>query len=826
MPIRFKLFFFFLLLMLIILGGMHVFLERNAVRAFYERENVAATNIVRVVMGDISHYYRNKVSYKLETLVRKRELMREAVTLALGSLDELHRMEREGFFSHVEARRRGAEWLRRQRYNANEPKEGRFVAFTSGLRGVVHPQKNREGASWEGFLNLKGRDALQDVVQEVVRGGGEFTIMGWGAGGKGVVDEHLAYFTYFQPWDWVVGTSSSLEGIRGDIELTEKNFIERLQEFFDSAADDLEGSLVLVDSNGDVVAYSGRSLPGALNVPAILDSLVKYENGGGLTKEYAMLHARAEEVEYAIFSDTFKAVNWKVYYLVPKSRLMQPARNLTQQQFQLLAGIFVLSLIPLFFLVRRFTGPLTMLAGYARSLPAKDFIADPADLEKVKEVAKAQNDEAGQLAAAFAAMQNRLDDYIRDLQQTSKEKDAFARKVQAINETLEKRVDERTNELNKANRELVLEIEERKAVSRALYESNAQLQGIFDHAPLMIWLKDLEGRITLVNNRFREFFGIQSIDIIGSRIEYLFDGDLARFSARDKEALISGQPETVEERLQMERGVAALLTTRFPLLDGEGNTFATCGVALDVTESKLLEADAFRSAHLASLGELAAIVAHEINNPINGVINAAEVIADSLEQKEIVEKYVKLIVDEGDRISGIVRSLLSYARPERQEFAPVSIPEILEEVLLFNNLQLRKEGVSVQVDAPAENPMVRGRPQELKQVLLNLIGNAREALNEKYDGAHENKVLRITVGPSGAGNVRICVRDNGQGIRLEDLSRVCDSFFTTKSPGQGAGLGLYVTKQIVDKHNGALRFSSEYGQYTQVDLELPVWQGE
>ncbi len=245
----------------------------------------------------------------------------------------------------------------------------------------------------------------------------------------------------------------------------------------------------------------------------------------------------------------------------------------------------------------------------------------------------------------------------------------------------------------------------------------------------------------------------------------------------------------------------------------------------DVMEKEALEAEAMRAGHLASLGELAAGVAHEINNPVNSIINYAQLLIDLCEEKGEESEIPLKIVKEGERIASIVRTLLSFARDRQEEHAPAHLHEILADVLSLAGAQMQKDGIILKIDVPAVLPEIMVHTQQIQQVFLNLLSNARYALNNKYREAKNEKLLEITAKVADleeGRHLRVIFHDHGMGIPSSILDRLCDPFFTTKPPGEGTGLGLSVSHGIIRDHGGKICFESIEGEYAKAIVDLPL----
>ncbi len=249
--------------------------------------------------------------------------------------------------------------------------------------------------------------------------------------------------------------------------------------------------------------------------------------------------------------------------------------------------------------------------------------------------------------------------------------------------------------------------------------------------------------------------------------------------------------------------------------------------ALDITDLVQGQAEAVRTSHLASLGELAAGVAHEINNPMNGIINYAQIMVNKSSEGEFNRNLAERIIKEGDRVATIVRNLLSFARERKERRSPFDVEEVLSESLSLVEAQLRKDGISLEINCPQDLPQIMVLKQQIQQVFLNLLSNARYALNLKYPRADNNKILQITsetMALKAKPFLRVTFCDQGIGISEKLIDRVMNPFFSTKPHDKGTGLGLSVSHGIVSDHGGRLRVESVEGEFTRVHVELPTIQ--
>jgi C4-dicarboxylate-specific signal transduction histidine kinase len=395
---------------------------------------------------------------------------------------------------------------------------------------------------------------------------------------------------------------------------------------------------------------------------------------------------------------------------------------------------------------------------------------------------------------------------------------------------LQELVDARTIELTTQNRQLHKEIAERKKFTEALSDSQKRSNKLFSQFnalakaisdPIVLLSPELN---VLWTNNIRGPCSDERLATIRGKKCYSLS--LGKLHVCDGCAVVECFSSGLEETGHTMTADGKIWEIKaYPVKNEASQVTSVLALATDVTEKLKLQAETIRTAHLASLGEMAAGVAHEINNPINGVINYAQMLID--DRKTAQEDYdiQNRILKEGRRIARIVKSLLSFAREGKEAREYVSIQAILTETLTLSAAQLRKDGITLGLDVALELPPVFAHFQQIEQVFLNLINNARYALNQKYRTGNENKVLAISaeaIRKDGSPFVKITFFDQGIGIPAEIIHKIFNPFFSTKPKGVGTGLGLSISHGIVTDHGGEITIDSCEGNSTRIDILLPA----
>ncbi len=262
-----------------------------------------------------------------------------------------------------------------------------------------------------------------------------------------------------------------------------------------------------------------------------------------------------------------------------------------------------------------------------------------------------------------------------------------------------------------------------------------------------------------------------------------------------------------------------------PVKEMDGKIDKIMLIARELTRDEIRKVDSIRTAKLAAIGELAAGVAHEINNPITGIINFAQILLDNYELDPAGTTIVHNIIKEGDRIASITHNLLSFARADSRERELVNPVEIVKESLTLVQHQLQKDGIMIMTEFPEADSFIVADFRQLQQVLLNLISNSRYALNARYPAPDPRKIIEISCLEKPDDDhplYRITVKDYGTGLPQSLLERLFEPFFTTKPPGEGTGLGLSISYGIIKDHGGDLRVNSILEKYTEMIIELPA----
>jgi len=399
--------------------------------------------------------------------------------------------------------------------------------------------------------------------------------------------------------------------------------------------------------------------------------------------------------------------------------------------------------------------------------------------------------------------------------------------VQQLNQELERRVAERTLELEAVNRALRREIAEREQAEEALRRSEDRLRLVIDTLPALVWSKSPEGSADFLNQRFREYTGLSLEEGLGWGWMMNAFHPEDRAEEEWRAAFAAGEPFEKEARLRQADGAYRWFLLRgVPLRDELGHVVKWYGTSTDIEDRKRAEAALQEArdklAHVTravAMGELAAAIAHEVNQPLTAIVTNANFslrqLKGSTANLDELRTAITEIVNDGTRASAVIsriRGLLVKGSPRRTE---LDINEIIQEVITLLRNELSRNRVSLRTDFASNLPRVPGDPVQLQQVLINLILNAIEAMRTSTDRTRE---LRIRSAKNADG-ILVQVQDSGPGIKPELAGGIFEPFFTTKA--DGIGMGLSIARSIIESHGGQLSLVP-VSQGALLQFTLPV----
>ena len=352
-------------------------------------------------------------------------------------------------------------------------------------------------------------------------------------------------------------------------------------------------------------------------------------------------------------------------------------------------------------------------------------------------------------------------------------------------------------------RQHAAEVETLKALQERILESSG----------VGLLLIDAEARVRAWNRRLEEIYGLSRADALGKRLREVLPLHSIRRIERELAAVGPGVEARIYRHALADRKgrriVVNLTLSPVAVDGGDGSRVVTFD---DVTAQVHMEEQVLQQERLASLGLLAAGVAHEMNTPLTGISSYAQLLLEDMPADDPRREMLEKIEIQTARTSRIANSLLNLARPERSSYENVPLNDAVSEVLRLFEPQIRDKRIVLRVELLDALPDVRGHRGKLQQVLLNLLSNARDAV----EGGGCITVRTLYRGE----RVVLEVDDDGVGIVEHDLSRIFDPFFTTKRRGKGTGLGLSISYGIVREHDGAMHVESAPGEYTRFRVEL------
>jgi PAS domain S-box-containing protein len=366
-----------------------------------------------------------------------------------------------------------------------------------------------------------------------------------------------------------------------------------------------------------------------------------------------------------------------------------------------------------------------------------------------------------------------------------------------------------------------------------LQESEKKHRTLVETIRDIVYTIDLEGRFTYVSPMVEMITGYSDKELLGRKfLEIVRSPYDEMVMQRFADGLKSGDTSTYEiEILTKDKKAVPVELNVAPLTDNKGNSIGRIGVARDITsryqeevKRQEMEMRALTQDKLASLGEIATGIAHEINQPLSYIkiileSTLSDIETERLDNSELSEDFNESLRQVG-KISNIISHLRTFGRSDVISFSPVKLFNVLKDTLILMNERLRIKNIKFDMKISENLPMLSGNHIKLEQVFINLIQNSMDAIEEKGKG---EIALSAEVNND---DILISYSDTGVGIEPELQEKIFDPFFTTKEAGKGTGIGLSIVYGIIQEHNGTISCKSEEGKGATFKITLPIYLEE
>jgi len=328
----------------------------------------------------------------------------------------------------------------------------------------------------------------------------------------------------------------------------------------------------------------------------------------------------------------------------------------------------------------------------------------------------------------------------------------------------------------------------------------------------MIFITDLCGKVLRTNDAAKAYFQQEFI--------YQPIQDVLKIDEKEFQNKYLSTNQNIYKEIHLENNVFEFRS--FPIVNTNQEAYAFIIYINDITEKRKIEAQLVQSAKLAAIGEMAAGVAHELNNPLTAILGNSQLLLRTMKEQNSSYKLLNDIFSCGKRCKAIIQNLLTFSRQDEYLFEECSINEAVEQVLRIVGDQIQQQQITIQKKLNESISPFLGNSQQIGQIILNLLINAKDALEEK---SIEQKTIQIETKETMEDDQKwiiLSVQDNGIGIQKQFLQEIFNPFYTTKRPGKGTGLGLSVSLGIAETHGGSILAKSQYGEGSEFILKLPA----
>ncbi|MEA1968800.1 MAG: cache domain-containing protein [Thermodesulfobacteriota bacterium] len=819
-----------------------VFAQRETEKAVLTAQDENARNLVHTVTLDVENQYKSILFHKEASLERRKSELKNLIMIALSSIKVYYEDYMKGFHSEEGAKRLALNGIRRIRYD-----DGIGYVWINNIqtpfsRIVLHPimpeleGKILDDPKYYCALGV-GKHLLKAFVDICLEDGGGYVDYFWPKptnGGLTKDQPKLSYVSFFKEWGWVVGTGVYIDDIQEEAKRRLDAVITDLRETFSKVKIAETGYMFILSGEKEFLIHPTREgedftkLKNPVTGNPVVDELMEAAKTPGKTLRYKWDKPPAHKGDFRFWKTTyityFKPLDWYICASVYDDEIKLHAKRLVRKIIYLFAFFLIGALILSLLLSRSLTTPLSRLTSAARHIEQSGLAS--ADIPVGGTV------ETRELGLILHKM-------IKSINLAVGEK---ARLVNALGRSNE--------ELTKNNENLQREVAERKEAEKELLHLQNYLSNIVNSMPSVLVGVDSGGCVTQWNLEAEKVTGLAAVNALGRAIPDV----LPQFPKAMEEVSLAVRERNVRKDARvatpMHGEIRFLDMTVYPLITNGVN-----GAVIridDVTERVRIEEMVIQSEKMLSVGGLAAGMAHEINNPLAGILQNIQVVknrifGDLLKNREAAEacgttmesvaaymekrgllKMIEAIMESGIRAAKIVENMLSFSRKNGSIYLLYDLGELLDKTIelaqtdydLKKKYDFRKIKIIREYDTSVSR--VPCDSSKIQQVFLNILKNGAQAMAQVTgeEGEEPRFILRLL---NDDGMARIEIEDNGPGMDEAVRNRIFEPFFTTKDVGLGTGLGLSVSYFIVtEDHGGTMVVESRPGSGAKFTILLPL----
>ena len=825
--IRSQIIFLVIALMTVTMTAIIVVSTRNFEEELRQLHIKLAQDTLQSALQTIDSEYQELTDYEVDTIVRRRELMANVGLNVLANI-QIHRdLAQAGILTEHDAQQRSLVWIRNFRYGDNQY----FFVYDKALRGLTHPDKNMIGKIWEGYQDLRHRDALRLMWETAQKEEGQaYTVFQWPSPDSLKRVKQLGYFLYYPEWHWIVGTTVRIDDLERQSDERLQKMIQRLEHIFPAKRFAESGHVFIFNGDGEVLIHP--KCPGdRLSGKPLFDLLKNASDTPDIPFQHPALSSSNEPQVEMTHVAYFSPLNWYVGASIPQSAIQEPIKRLAIGQSYIILGIFTAGLLIAVLLSSKIARPLEALTQYARGLSSKNFSEDHT---QTLTTFQSNSTELDALIQSFLFMETQLRTHLHELHK--------------YQHHLEELVDQRTkdltrsvNETRQLNTQLRNEIVERTQAEEELDYQHRLLSTLLENLPIGVFMVEAPTGKPLIANAYAKMLLGRGIlpDTNKQNLAEVYEAyrwkTQTRYPAEEMPILrgMYGEKSHIDDMLVIRpNGTETLLEIiGCPVFDKNHNVKASLVSFFDITKRKKTEEQIQnvnreleqrvkqRTAKLEAankeLQSFAYVVSHDLKAPLRGISRLAHWLgtdyADAIDENG--QNMLQMLIGRVKRMDNLIEGILQYSRIGRlqTEVLRVNLNELVSDVI---TLLAVPDHIHISVENPL--PSLVLEKVRISQVFQNLLHNALSYM-DKPEG-----YIRISCAEDDE-FWTFCVRDNGPGIASQYHEKIFQIFqtLTPRDERESTGIGLALVQKIIELHQGRIWIESEEEQGSAFYFTLP-----